>query len=214
MEFFGFFFLFVLLVAAGIGLASTTTARTRHWTRGRGAFVLLAFFAPFLFVIYLATAGYLRNTYHRSRAEAFSFDGAYSLPLSHGYYLSFFDEMPQDSDLALSTWPFITNQSVSKIDRIAWNGSIVAGHIHDGATAEEVANPYFTLDTSNGVLRRFANEEKMRASVAGLVPLQAPDALFQEISSTQRSALFWPLVLIVPCAMVWVVAKIAKKKPA
>jgi hypothetical protein len=214
MEVFSYLFLFCILIILGIVAASLTVTATQHWNRGRGGAVLLAFSAPFLFVIYLLTAGYLRNSYHRNRAEAYSFDGEFSLPLRNGYYLSYFDEMPEDSDLAMSTWPVLVNSSVSKIDRIAWKEPVAAGHIHDGSAADETANPYFTLDTSNGVLQRYPSEEKMRAIVSGLGTLQTPDAFFRAVSSNQRSAIFWPLILATPFVAAGIVWKVRNKKPA
>src|ERR1700761_9731329 len=84
----------VVVFVAGVVFALCAIRLTRRQTRGRGATVVLAFFLPTLYVVYLLAAGHFRNEYHRTRSNAFESEGFNNLMLGNGYTLRFFDETP------------------------------------------------------------------------------------------------------------------------
>lgn len=199
---------FVFCCGIGITLSLIAAMLSRNFERGRGASIVGAFFAPFLFAIYLLLAGYLRNDYHRRHHEASNLDGDCTLPLRHGFNLIFFDEMPEDSSIGRGDWQKSGPPILGHVRRVAVTNASVVGQTGD---SDYSASPsaFFSFDLKSGAVTRFEDEAALRLHTPQVGVLQRPDEAFREAERKQRNALFWPLVaglplVVVGCGAFWV----------
>jgi hypothetical protein len=207
MEFFGFFLLFGVLGGCGLGLAFLAARFTRDWDSGRGATVLVSLLAPFVLMAYLLFAGYLRNKFHERRGEAYDIDGTYTLPLAHGYYLRFFDEMPWDAYITRAASTGVLNiESIDRVQRLAVSDEHVYGQKGLGDELDGPVDCFFDMDLSSGGVRKFGSEGELRSGAPAFGPLLRPEEVLSKQESRVHSYYFWPLMLSTPFVLLvgWV----------
>ena|SRR5579859_1981730 len=203
MEFFAYLAFAGFVFACSIAFAFIAMWLTRNFEQGRGVAIVGAFLAPSAFVAYLLFVSHLREQYHHTRSEASNFDGSCTLPLSHGYFLWFFDETPWMSVIGNQQTEVnnVASPQLEHIQRIALADGKVFGETGKSNMLDGPPDFFFVFDPSSGAVREFAQEAQLRSGFPKFGPLMRPEDAFNAAEEHQRSILFWPAIAGAPFAL-------------
>ncbi len=210
--------MFGYVFAASVILTLISAWFSRHFERGRGAFIVGAFFTPFLFVGYLIYVNGLRHEFHVSRSEAGEDHGFNRLPLRNGYRLSSFYEAPSDAWIEKSSVATDSDLGLKHVQRVAVIGDTVFGETSRSGILDSPEDIFFALDMSSGTIREFGTEAELRSRFSKSVPLRHPEDVYEEALAKVRSTYFWPTVAGIPVVILaacWILARrLQQSRPA
>jgi len=220
MEFIGFVFVQILLVAAAavVGAICWLVVRraTYQVTIGRSWALLIAFLFPLLVVFYLEAGLFAYGIAEYALGKDSFLNGIYHYPLVNGYQLVIFDKMPEMAYIEQSAGSDTNGVSEVRAVQVAGNLLLVAAHRGRDAFdwgRDKPANAYVAIDTKASTTTDYPTLEALRLDAASRgisLHLTPTDEALSRAASPGWAGRIFLVLLLTPLAVltVWLLRKL------